>query len=429
MTRRATAFVSRPRAALVLAIVASLAADAAAQDASKPRAIAYKVKRAVTVSGAAIDDAVLLVEGGKIVKIGKASEVEIPDAADVTDLPELTASPGFIHVASLAFLPQPDFDGQGRREGGDRRIADEINPTWEQVGKLARAGFTRLNIVPPDGGIAGYGCLVRPIPRTERPLRAEQLVSSRESCLMTGFAPRTTNKAFWKELFQKTDPKKDEAKGDESPRSGSRPSGESRPTSASRPTDSKAADARDAKTAPFLDVLDRKLPCFLFLGNSAAFAHFEVYFKDHPKFRPVLILRPDAWVILDQVKKLGVPVVLSTSASQRPDTNILRQAALEAMDRGIATAVIPETNFASGYADFAFHLAELIRRGADPAQALRAATLTPAEMLGVADETGSLDAGKTADVLFWTGEPLAPTSRLVRALAAGAVVYDETKEP
>ena len=38
-------------------------------------------------------------------------------------------------------------------------------------------------------------------------------------------------------------------------------------------------------------------------------------------------------------------------------------------------------------------------------QALRAVTLTPAEILGVADRYGSLEAGKVANVVVWTGDP------------------------
>src|SRR6267154_728436 len=38
-------------------------------------------------------------------------------------------------------------------------------------------------------------------------------------------------------------------------------------------------------------------------------------------------------------------------------------------------------------------------------QALRAVTLTPAETFGVADRNGSLDAGKVANVVVWSGDP------------------------
>ena len=42
--------------------------------------------------------------------------------------------------------------------------------------------------------------------------------------------------------------------------------------------------------------------------------------------------------------------------------------------------------------------------------ALRAVTLTPAEIYGMADTAGSLEAGKAADVVIWPGDPLELTN-------------------
>ncbi len=430
MTRLATASVSRPGAFALCLCVAALCGDAVAQgDVKSVPPTAYKVRRILTVSGPPIDDAVVLVEDGKIAKIGKASEIDIPDKAEVVDLGEAWASPGFIHPASLAFTSAQGFDVQGRRDGGDRYLADEIVPNWDLMARIAGQGFTRLNVVPTDGGLAGQGCLVRPIPRREGNLRSEWMITSRASCLMMGFAPRTSVKTFWKELFGKTAPKKT---GTDSKAPSSSRAAESKPATESKPAESRPAapaESKDPKLAAIADVMDRKLPGLLALTNAAALLHFEPFFKENEKFRPILVLPPDAWNVLDRVVKLGVPVILSTASSFRPDTNIVRFAPLDYFDRGVPTALIPETSAASGYVDFSFHLTETVRRGTDASRVLRSVTLTPAELLGVSDETGSLDAGKTADILFWTGDPMASTSRLIRTLAAGATVYDESKEP
>lgn len=455
MTRLATASVSKRRPialfragtvrgrALALLCAAATVAAAQGTDAA-PKA--YRVGRALTVSGAPIDDAVVVVEGGKIVALGKAGDVEIPDKAELIERPDWWAAPGFFHPASLAFTGANNFDGTGRREGGDRYVADEIAPTWEMLEKLAKNGFTRLNVVPNDGGVGGRGCLVRPIPRTGKALRPEQIVVARDSCLLMGFGARTSSKTFWRELFGKLGGKKEErgesrsggrsegrGEGRREGRGGENRDAESRPAAESKPAESKPTskpeEKKDPKIAPVADVMDRKLPGLLFIANPAALVHFEPFFKENEKFRPALILGPDAWSVLDRVVALGVPVVLSTAVSQRPDTNVIRVAPVEFMDRGVAVALQPETGAFWGYAEHAFNLAETARRGADPAAVLRAATLTPAELLGVADETGSLDRGKTADIVFWTGDPFAPSSRIARTLAAGAVVFDEDKEP
>ena len=43
--------------------------------------------------------------------------------------------------------------------------------------------------------------------------------------------------------------------------------------------------------------------------------------------------------------------------------------------------------------------------------ALRAITINPATIFGVADRSGSLEAGKDADVVVWTGDPFEPLSQ------------------
>jgi imidazolonepropionase-like amidohydrolase len=55
-------------------------------------------------------------------------------------------------------------------------------------------------------------------------------------------------------------------------------------------------------------------------------------------------------------------------------------------------------------------------------QGLRAITLTPAELLGVADRLGSLEPGKTASFLVSDGDPLDVRSEIVAAWLDGKPV-------
>ncbi|MGI4835418.1 MAG: amidohydrolase family protein [Janthinobacterium lividum] len=69
-------------------------------------------------------------------------------------------------------------------------------------------------------------------------------------------------------------------------------------------------------------------------------------------------------------------------------------------------------------------LAELVRAGLTPAQALGAATLNGARWLGVAGRTGSIAVGKDADLLLLTANPLADihnTRRIAAVVARGRV--------
>jgi imidazolonepropionase-like amidohydrolase len=68
--------------------------------------------------------------------------------------------------------------------------------------------------------------------------------------------------------------------------------------------------------------------------------------------------------------------------------------------------------------------------GMSPAAALRAATATAAELLGIAAETGTLEPGKAADIVAVPGDPLADigvTERPLLVMKGGQVVVQKAR--
>ncbi len=63
-----------------------------------------------------------------------------------------------------------------------------------------------------------------------------------------------------------------------------------------------------------------------------------------------------------------------------------------------------------------------VRDGLDPARALSMLTLEPARILGIAKHKGSLEAGKDADLVVFSGDPLVPTSTPVLVMTEGRIV-------
>jgi imidazolonepropionase-like amidohydrolase len=59
-------------------------------------------------------------------------------------------------------------------------------------------------------------------------------------------------------------------------------------------------------------------------------------------------------------------------------------------------------------------------------EALRWITAHPAHALGIEDRVGTLEAGKNADVVLWTGDPFSIYSKAERVWVDGALVYDRT---
>ena len=66
--------------------------------------------------------------------------------------------------------------------------------------------------------------------------------------------------------------------------------------------------------------------------------------------------------------------------------------------------------------------------GLETEAALRAITLTPAEILGVAKDTGSLQVGKLADLLVSDRPLLDSDCRLLRVVSSGKTRYETEEE-
>ena len=68
----------------------------------------------------------------------------------------------------------------------------------------------------------------------------------------------------------------------------------------------------------------------------------------------------------------------------------------------------------------------------DRAEVVRWLTINPARALGIDKVTGSLEAGKNADVVIWSGDPFSVYAKAERVFIDGALMYDRsdaTRQP
>jgi imidazolonepropionase-like amidohydrolase len=59
-----------------------------------------------------------------------------------------------------------------------------------------------------------------------------------------------------------------------------------------------------------------------------------------------------------------------------------------------------------------------------PDQAIRWITINPAWALGLQDQIGSIEVGKNADVVLWSGDPFSVYTRPEKVWVDGAMLYD-----
>jgi imidazolonepropionase-like amidohydrolase len=133
----------------------------------------------------------------------------------------------------------------------------------------------------------------------------------------------------------------------------------------------------------------------------------------------------EAHLIADLIAAAGIPVIIGPLFTSRVKVE-LRNRTMASPGRlaaaGVTIAIT--TDHPVVPINFLIHQATLaVKEGLDPLTALRAVTINPARIAGVADRLGSIEAGKDADLCIWSGDPLDVMSRVERAYIGGAEIY------
>jgi imidazolonepropionase-like amidohydrolase len=189
------------------------------------------------------------------------------------------------------------------------------------------------------------------------------------------------------------------------------------------------------------DALDRSLPVRVNCHNVHDI-HNAIALARAFNLDLVLEGATEAYRAIDVVKESETPVVLTGAVSpgRRDPRDYTRDVALGRIDptspavlaeAGIKFALSAPTD--ETVADLRFVAAHAITEGLSPDQALKAITIVPAEILGVADRVGSIERGKDADLVVLTDEPFRVHTTVDRTIIHGQTVYlrgpDEPNAP
>jgi imidazolonepropionase-like amidohydrolase len=133
----------------------------------------------------------------------------------------------------------------------------------------------------------------------------------------------------------------------------------------------------------------------------------------------------EAYLIADRIAAAGIPVVIGPLLTSRSKVE-LRNRSLANPGRlaaaGVTIAITTDHPVVPIH--FLIHQVTLaVKEGLDRETALRAVTINPARIIGVADRLGSLTVGKDADLVIWSGDPLDVMSRAEVAYIGGVEVY------
>jgi imidazolonepropionase-like amidohydrolase len=412
-----------------LALAALLFTGAAAR-ASEPRAEVYALTGAklVTVASAPVEGGTLVIRDGLIEAAGKG--IPIPKDARVIDATGLVVTPGFIDALSGAGLPQPPKSG-GSGGGNAPKPQNPFAPEAKALDeikapdalKLRDSGFTTVLSISRDGIFPGQSVLLDlwgkdldAMVLRDRAALHLHLTSLRRQ--YPGSLMGTM--AYVRQAFL------DAAHAEQE-----QAAYEASPKGRKRPTFSRATEALEGALTG-----KEMLVVTAYRTNDIRRA---LALAD--EFKPLKIVvagAEPAYPLADLVKARHLPLLVSVNfdpphpAGFRDGQDDEKQKRdIEESQKNPGELEKAKVPFAlvSGYAeDFLGGVRKAIESGLGRDEAVRALTLRPAEILGISDRTGSLEAGKIANVAVWTGEPLVKETKLKLLFVDGHLYEPEAKD-
>jgi len=404
--------------------------SAQAQD--KP--IALKGGKLLTITHGAIENGAILMQGGKITAVGPASAVNIPSDAKIIDATGMTIYPGLIDSETSLGLTEISAEAT---TNDLVELSDEIMPHMHTAdafhAESALIPVARFNgitnaIVAPDGAdtlpgqdsfiqLAGASSpemlVIRDIAmplnftgderRNKGGFEKRKFPSTRMGLaaqLRQAFIDAQDYKAKWAEY----DRKKSDAAQNQNQAKENQKRVDQRQIKDKK--SEPAPPKRDLKLEALIPYLEGKKTIVL-AAQSPSDLQTAVSLANEFKLKFVLNHIAHSQPVLDYVASLKVPVIVGPiyeppKEYERYDTVYSLPAQL--YKRGVKIV-------------FASYSAHNVRNLPDQAgfatafglpydEALKAITLNPAEIWGVADQLGSLDVGKTANVVMANGDPL-----------------------
>ena len=144
----------------------------------------------------------------------------------------------------------------------------------------------------------------------------------------------------------------------------------------------------------------------------------------------IIVGAAEAWMLAGQLAAADVSVIIDGTGNLPGNFDQIN-ARLEA--GGLLAAAGVRVSFGAGLrAHQARNITQsagnAVANGMDWDDALEAITLAPAEMYGVANEVGSIEVGKAADLVIWAADPLELTSYPEQVLIQGESIPMESRQ-
>jgi imidazolonepropionase-like amidohydrolase len=387
------------------------------------RSVAIVGGRIVPITGEPVDGGTVLVQDGKVTAVG--GDVAIPDGVRVIDAAGSWVLPGFIEAHGHVGVHEEaeGWAGSDTNEMTDPvtaqvRALDAINPADLGFRDAIGGGVLAVNVNPGSGNpVGGQTVALKCWGRTvdEMVLREpsglksalgenpKRVYGERQKTPSTRLGTAAVIRGAFVDAanyLQRLD------------------SEQRKPENERKPVD------RDLKLEALGKVLRREIPwrqhCHRADDIGTAIRIAEEFGYDL-----VIDHGTEAHLLADIIAAKGIPVIIGPLLTSRSKVE-LRNRSLANPGRlaraGVTIAIT--TDHPVVPINFLAHQAALsVKEGLDRETALQALTINPARIVGIDDRLGSIEAGKDADLVIWSGDPLNMLSRVERALIGGMQVY------
>jgi imidazolonepropionase-like amidohydrolase len=375
------------------------------------------------VSGPAIENGTVLVRDGKIVAVG--ANVAVPNDATRIDATGKWVTPGLIN--SLTGLGVSEI-GQvqntvDRTARGDSGVAaafpvwEGINPASTMMAPARNDGITSVVVVPTGGLIAGQAALIDLVPGTLPDMIDKApvaMVAQFGDARSGGTNARGEQYARLKELIDDT--RLYARRRTEFERAQTRPFA-----------------ARRADLEALIPVVEGRLPLMI-NADQASDIDAVVRLAREENLKVILAGGAESWMLADRLASANVPVAVgsmnnipqsfSTLGSRQDTPAQLRRAGAKLVLIGNGSGDDEVFNVRN----LKYDAGVAVAYGLSWDDALRSITLTPAEVLGVANRIGSLQPGRDANIVVWSGDPFEFSTRAEHVLIRGREVARPSRQ-
>ena len=386
--------------------------------------------RVITVSGQAYERATIVMRDGLITAVGP--DVTPPPGARVISGMGLVVTPGLIDALSSIGLPAaaPPPGGSGTGGGPASASPSPLAPQalaldrvkTADVSKARNSGITTALVIPREGVLPGQSVILnlagdRPEAMVLRQPAALHLHLTSAARQYPGSLMGTM--AYARQALLDAARARDAwAAWEKSPRGQKRP-------------------RYDASLAPWQQVLAGRLPLVVTctLENDVRRA---LALADEFGVKVVLAGAPLAFRSAELIKARRVPLLVSVNFDPPRAGSFFGgfdeeqgRRRIQSAERNPAELQKAGVTFALASAwapDFVAGIRTAVEKGLTSDAALRAATLGAAEALALAETTGSLEVGKLANVVAWSGEPFAKDTKPRYVFVDGRLYEPEEDE-